>query len=115
MAVLAAQHAVGRRLTDSLIDVARPSQLGTNDGQQRARSCMQQFVHMYEPHAAREDTVLFPAFRALISAKELDELQDLFEKKEDSLPHGGFEKMIVAVAAIEHELGIDDLAKMTPQ
>ncbi len=114
VAVLTEQHQVGRRLTDQLIAVARLSTMATNDGQVQARTCMQQFIHMYEPHAAREDTVLFPAFRALASAKELDELQVLFEKKEDELPHGGFEKVLGDVGAIEHELGIDDLASMTP-
>ncbi len=56
------------------------------------------FIRMYEPHAAREDTVLFPAFRALLSERELKKLMDLFEDKEKALPHGGFEKMVDEVA-----------------
>jgi hypothetical protein len=69
---------------------------------------------MYEPHAAREDTVLFPAFRALLGERELDKLQDLFEDKEKALPHGGFEKMVAEVARLEQSIGIYDLASLTP-
>jgi hypothetical protein len=32
---------------------------------------MQAFVRMYEPHEAREDTVIFPAFRRVVPAAEL--------------------------------------------
>ncbi len=70
---------------------------------------------MYEPYAAREDTVLFPTFRQLIGGKELDRLQDVFEDKEKALPRGGFDKMVVEVAGIEQTLGIADLAQFTPR
>ena len=42
------------------------------------------FVRMYEPHEAREDTVVFPAFRALLSADELDELASTFAELQRS-------------------------------
>jgi hypothetical protein len=72
------------------------------------------FIRMYEPHAAREDTVLFPAFREMLSERELKKLMDVFEDKEKALPHGGFEKMVDEVAKIEQSIGIYDLAKFTP-
>jgi hypothetical protein len=31
---------------------------------------MRQFIRMYEPHEAREDTVLFPAIRSIVSKHE---------------------------------------------
>ena len=39
------------------------------DEGQRAnlRRLLHPFVRMYEPHEAREDTVLFPAFRKIVS------------------------------------------------
>jgi len=70
---------------------------------------------MYEPHAAREDTVLFPAFAELLTEKELRALMETFEQKEKALPLGDFEKMVVEVASIEKALGIDDLARFTPK
>ena len=36
-------------------------------------------IRMYEPHVAREDTVLFPAFHAMFTEKEFDALGDRFE------------------------------------
>ena len=35
---------------------------------------MQAFVRMYEPHEAREDTVISPAFRQVVPAAELASL-----------------------------------------
>ena len=46
---------------------------------------IQQFIRMYNPHEAREDTVLFPAFRKIVSPHEFDALGEDFEKKEDEL------------------------------
>src|SRR5206468_4028932 len=59
------------------------------------------------PHEAREDTVLFPAFRKIVSPHEFDSLGEDFEKKEDELfGEDGFEKMVEKVAgnreAIRH-------------
>ena len=50
---------------------------------------------MYELHEAREDTVLFPAFRKIVSKHEYDSLCEEFEKKENQIFHGdGFEKNV---------------------
>jgi len=106
--VLLAQHRAGRTLTAEIL---------RNAGRDRQQLvlAMSQFVRMYEPHAAREDTVLFPAFRRLVGPKELDKLQDVFEDKEKALPGGGFEKRVDDVAALERALGIDDLALFAPK
>ena len=106
--VLLRQHRAGRTLTAEILRQAG------RDRQQLVLA-MSQFVRMYEPHAAREDTVLFPAFRRLIGPKELDKLKDVFEDKEKALPGGGFEKRVDDVAAIERALGIEDLALFTPK
>ena len=106
--VLQQQHRAGRTLTAEILRHAG------RDRQQLVLA-MSQFVRMYEPHAAREDTVLFPAFRRLIGPKELDKLKDVFEDKEKALPGGGFEKRVDDVAAIERALGIEDLALFTPK
>jgi hemerythrin-like domain-containing protein len=64
---------------------------------------------------AREDTILFPAFRKIVSRHEYDALGEEFEKKENQLFHGdGFEKNVEAVAQLEKKLGIYDLAQFTP-
>jgi hemerythrin-like domain-containing protein len=114
--VLLQQHHKGRVLTDRTMQLAKSTAL--TDLAQRAtlRDLFYQFVRMYEPHEAREDTVLFPAFRKIVSKHEYGALGEDFEKKENQIFHGdGFEKNVDAVAKLEKELGIYDLAQFTPQ
>jgi hemerythrin-like domain-containing protein len=71
---------------------------------------------MYRPHAAREDTVLYPAFRSVISPKEFLDLREEFEDKEEKLfGKNGFEKVVAQVADLEKRLGIYQLAQFTPR
>jgi hemerythrin-like domain-containing protein len=80
------------------------------------KDAMQAFVRMYEPHEARENTVLFPALRKVVSRHEFGALGEEFEKKEQQLfGEDGFEKMVDRVAAVEKSLGIYDLAQFTPR
>jgi hypothetical protein len=72
------------------------------------------FNHMYGAHAAREDTVVFPALRSLMSSHEYDELREQFEARETKmLGDHGFEHAVEAVAKLEQAFGVDDLAKLT--
>lgn len=112
--VLLAQHQAGRRITVEVLRLATPAGLKGDASRKQLADDLRSFIHMYEPHAAREDTVLFPAFRAMLSERELKKLMDVFEDKEKALPHGGFETMVDAVAKIEQSIGIYDLAKLTP-
>ena len=111
---LVAQHQAGRRLTADVLRLATPAALKGDAARKQLASTLRSFIRMYEPHAAREDTVLFPAFRELVGDKELARLQDVFEDKEKALPHGGFEKMVDEVAKIEQSVGIYDLSRFTP-
>jgi hypothetical protein len=69
---------------------------------------------MYRPHAAREDTVLFPALRSIVSPHEFDALGGAFEDKEHELfGQDGFEGVVARVAEFERKLGIGDLESFT--
>jgi hemerythrin-like domain-containing protein len=114
--VLAAQHQAGRRLTETTARLANASSLKDAGTRKELRDSMAAFVRMYAPHEAREDTVLFPELRRIVSAHEYDALGDDFEKKEHQLfGSDGFEKMVDRVAGIEKKLGIYDLAAFTPK
>jgi hemerythrin-like domain-containing protein len=114
--VLLQQHQGGRRLTDITIQFGTNQSLKNPDDRRKLADSMRQFIRMYNPHEAREDTVLFPAFRGIVSAHEFDSLGEDFEKKEDELfGDDGFEKMVDKVAEIEKKLGIYDLAQFTPK
>ena len=113
--VLRTQHQAGRRLTDQITQLATAASLKDASSASRLRDAMRQFNRMYAPHEAREDTVLFPALRGIVSKNEFAALGEDFEKKEHQLfGEDGFEKMVDRVASIEKALGIYDLAQFTP-
>jgi hemerythrin-like domain-containing protein len=109
------QHQKGRILTGITIQLATNSVAKDDAAKEKLKNSLYEFVRMYEPHEAREDTVLFPAFRKIVSKHEFDALGEEFERKENELFHGdGFEKNVEAVAKLEKQLGIYDLAQFTP-
>lgn len=113
--VLLAQHRAGRDLTDVTLLLATPKALENRDDRRELGDTLRQFVRMYRPHEAREDTVLFPAFRSVVSETEFKELGEKFERKEDQLfGSEGFFKVVDRVAQIEREFGIHELSKFTP-
>ena len=118
--VLREQHAAGRALTKTILLLTDSPMFGkfstTPESRRKAVDCSKAFIRMYGPHAAREDTVLFPAFKKILSAKQLDKLGDKFEEEENHrFGADGFGKMVETVAAIEKELGIYDLGQFTPK
>lgn len=114
--VLREQHAAGRKLTDSILKAATPTALQDAAQRQALAASLQAFIRMYQPHAAREDTVLFPAFHASFSEREFDELGERFEEQEHKiLGSGGFEKALAEVEQLEKAVGINDLAAFTPR
>lgn len=109
---LQAQHNAGRRLTAEVIDF-HP---GITGGREPLRANLAQFLRMYEPHAAREDTVLFPAFAKLMSRRQYQELGDQFEAREHQLfGKPGFEGIVDEIAGLEKGLGLYDLGQFTPR
>jgi hemerythrin-like domain-containing protein len=114
--VLLQQHQGGRRLTDITMQFATNQELKNPDARRKLADSMRQFIRMYSPHEAREDTVLFPAFRSIVTPHEFDSLGEDFEKKEDALfGEDGFGKIVDQVSEIEKKLGIYELAQFTPK
>ncbi|MDP4149627.1 MAG: hemerythrin domain-containing protein [Bacteroidota bacterium] len=112
---LLAQHQAGRALTDRIIRLAGPATLSDSEKAGLIGS-LAAFNQMYRPHEAREDTVLFPAFRQITSRHEYASLGEEFENNEHKLfGKDGFETMVEKVAHIERALGIYDLAQFTPK
>ncbi|HEY9766842.1 MAG TPA: hemerythrin domain-containing protein, partial [Chroococcales cyanobacterium] len=82
VAVLKEQHQAGRRTTAQIFSLADSPSLESSEFRKSLAIALRKFIRMYGPHAAREDTVLFPSFRSVVSPKEYDEYADLFEDKE---------------------------------
>lgn len=114
--VLLAQHQAGRRLTEVTLRLSTAQSLKIAADRQMLGQSLGQFIRMYAPHAAREDTVLFPALHDVMNVEEYDRMGNEFEKKEHELfGADGFEKMVDRIASIEKSLGIYDLAQFTPR
>jgi hemerythrin-like domain-containing protein len=114
--VLLQQHQAGRRLTDLTKQLATEQALKNSADRRKLAELLRQFIRMYNPHEAREDTVLFPAFRGIVSPNEFAGLGEDFEKKEhDLFGEDGFEKIVDQVVEIEKKLGIYELAQFTPK
>ena len=112
--VLRIQHAAGRKVTDAIREATKQKSLRP-ERRQSLTADLQAFIRMYAPHAAWEDTELFPAFRQLYTEAELDRLGDRFEAQEHKLlGGGGFEGSLKEVGDLEQALGIHDLSKFTP-
>lgn len=109
VATLRRQHARGRERTERVLSLAKQS-----PGEALALELLA-FQRMYRPHAAREDTVLFPAFRTLLSPTELRELGERFEEREEErLGARGFERAVAEIELLEEALGLADLEQYTP-
>jgi len=115
--ILQTQHKAGRDLTAKIRELGATATLKyISSDTDKLGDALRSFLRMYRPHEAREDTVLFPAFRSIISPHEYDALGEDFEKKEDELfGDEGFFKVVDQVAALEKKLGIYDLAQFTPK
>jgi iron-sulfur cluster repair protein YtfE (RIC family) len=117
---LRTQHDKGRLITARLLEITDPKKNRTT-AQMHAmyheiKNLLKDFMIMYRPHAAREDTVLFPGLRALMSADAFDQLGDYFEDSERKLfGKQGFEGIVKQVARIEQELDLYELEQFTPE
>ena len=103
--VLEGQHQRGREITAYIL--SRPS------GAPLAHA-METFVRMYEHHAAREDTIVFPAWKKNFTDKQLDAISDEFEDIEKKMfGHDGFEDAEATISKIEKALGLAELSQFT--
>jgi hemerythrin-like domain-containing protein len=111
--VLKAQHDRGREITEYVIAVTGKGAIGTGDAEPMAHA-LESFVRMYANHAAREDTILFPAWSQALSTRRLHELGEKFEEIEKQQFGGdGYEDAVKEIGRIEQALGVADLAQFT--
>lgn len=110
---LLAQHTRGREITDYVLSTTKADRIPSKDVEPLAK-VLESFVRMYEHHAAIEDTVIFPAWKAATSEAELDELAERFEEIETEQFGGdGFETALKRMEEIETSLGLSNLEMFT--
>jgi len=111
--VLITQHQRGREITDYILTATQSSEPGAAGARQLAQA-LDSLVRMYRPHAAREDTVIFPAWKQTLTAAQLDEMGDKFEDIErEQFGEDGFENAVKQIAEIEASLKLADLGQFT--
>jgi hemerythrin-like domain-containing protein len=111
--ILVAQHNRGREITDYIISVTQGAKLGTSNAEALAKS-LEAFVLMYRNHAAREDTIIFPAWKQTMTGKQLDEMSEKFEDIEhEQFGEDGFDDAVKQISAIESSLGLADISQFT--
>jgi hemerythrin-like domain-containing protein len=108
--VLLTQHQRGREIISYVLDATN----GTTFDNKAVANALQSFELMYEHHAAREDTILFPAWKKAIGAHEVEEMGDKFEEIEKAQFGGdGFDMAVKQIGEIEQALGLGNLAAFT--
>lgn len=113
VSVLLAQHVRGREITDYILSVTGGAHITTADSEPLARA-FDAFEVMYANHTAREDTIVFPAWKEQLSAAELAEMGNLFETIERAEFGGdGFDDAVKRIAVIEDKLELKNLAQFT--
>jgi len=111
--VLLAQHARGREITEYLLSVTKGDRVATSQVEGVAKA-LDSFVRMYQHHAAVEDTVVFPAWKAATGEQEYDELGDKFEEIEtEQFGQDGFASALKRMEEIETNLGLNNLDMFT--
>lgn len=112
--ILTEQHNRGREVTDYVLGVTNGGRISSAHAQPLA-NVFEAFVLMYQNHAAREDTIVFPAWKKNFTDKQLDEIGDQFEDIEHKMfGKDGFDDAEKKISAIEAALGFADLAQFTP-
>jgi len=113
--VLLQQHQVGRGVTEKILSLTA-GPLREASAQQALAHQLEWFLYLYRPHAAREDTVLFPALHHIVTEKEYDLMGDQFEDIEHKqIGEHGFEDMLGRIGESERKLGIYDLAQFSKE
>jgi len=107
------QHQRGREINRFLIATCKAGTI-PNARRQDVAAALESFARMYEAHTAREDTILFQAWRKSLSGHQLKEASEQFEDIEKAQFKGdGFDLAVDRIARIEQRLGLTDLGRFT--
>jgi hemerythrin-like domain-containing protein len=102
--VLVAQHDLGRQLTDYVMTVTASGSIAEAHVRSLARA-LDQFELMYEHHMAREDTVVFTAWKNALSKSDYKDMGEKFEDIEkQTFGHDGFDDAVQRIAVIEESV-----------
>lgn len=112
--VLREQHEAGTQLVEVLRQLAAGFSAKDLEKRRTMASGIHKLSRMYRAHADREDTVLFPVFRQVVTPKAYDLVNAEVRKAE--IQAGGmsaYEEAVQKLSGYENMLGIGDLSAFT--
>ena len=110
--ILVVQHTRGGEITEYILAVTQGAKLGASA--EALAKALESFALMYQHHAAREDTIVFPAWKQTLSEEQLDEMGEKFEEIEkQQFGSDGYEDAVKQIGDIEGDLGLAEIAQFT--
>lgn len=112
--VLREQHEAGAQLVEVLKQLAAEFSARDLEKRRTMASAIHKLGRMYRAHADREDTVLFPVLRQVVTPKAYEQLNAEFRKAE--IQAGGlhaYEDAVQKLSGYENLLSIGDLSAFT--
>jgi len=114
--VLQTQHQAAEHITKQILNFSATFNTCHFQHRYYIAHLLSLYIRMYEPHEAREDTVLFPALRDVVGPEEFKQMGEKFEEIEhERFGEEGFQRFVNQIAEIEKVLGIYELSQFTPQ
>lgn len=116
LAVLEKQHDLGRELIGQILLLTHPKAMKERASRRELAETIHAFSRMYGPHAAREDTELFPRLRELLEPQAYRSLSERLQSERiERWGERGYAKAIEEVASLEEAVGIGNLALLLPR
>ncbi len=116
VAILYQQHLAGRKLVEKIKTLSTEENLKNPAERVKVAEYLATFNQTYRHHAAWEDTLVFPAFRAVISPQDFNAVGETFDKEKKKLfGADAYEKIIGQIADMEKVLGIHDMKQYIPK
>jgi len=107
IATLKEQHIKGREITANIEVLVQSDGNLDHAIQLKIKHLLEEFIEMYRPHEAREDTEIFPLVRSFLTENEFEELSEKFEQFEHQLlGEHGLEDIMKKIRSIEKDLNI---------
>jgi hemerythrin-like domain-containing protein len=110
--ILRAQHDAGRAITTYILETCGRGGVAKADAAKFAHT-LRDFVWMYQNHAAREDTILFPAWKKMLGNEYQDASREFDRLTHQHWGRAGFEDAAGQLTQIETDFGMENLGQFT--
>lgn len=112
VATLVSQHRAGHELTEAILKKIEDSKLSVS-AQDELSPLLKSFTRMFRPHIARENTVVFPLLREIMTPSEYQEFSNKVTTLESKMLPASLSDILAELVKIETALAITDLSTFT--